>query len=237
MEKIFIATILLIPLAVKAQPPAAGRGFPGSGPPGGTGFDPEVMLRDLVNEADMARDRVGYAADLLYPAAETFFSMVKEVTTLPELSATWDEVNVAMADAWDDEELNKAEEDYRVYLGEFDNCRAALDKAWKDKRERKEIVNRLAGYRDSLVAVRDEVEAAVEISKSARGDLKEITKRLKDVDDMASRRPPFPGGALPEPPDSYALSAKIEEAEVAKEKAEGQIAFGKELLKKLGKML
>jgi hypothetical protein len=238
MEKILIATILLIPLVVKAQPPGAGgRGFPGNGPPGGKGLEPGVMLEDLINEADMARDRVGYAADLLYPAAETFFIIVNEVTALPELSATWDEVNAALADAWDDEELNEAEEDYRTYVEDFGNCRAALDKAWKDKRERKEVVNRLAGYRESLLAVQTEVEVAVEISKSARADLKEVTKRLKDAKDMASRMPPFPGGALPEPPVVRSLSAKVEEAEAAKDKAEGQIALGKELLKKLDKML
>jgi hypothetical protein len=231
---------MLIPLFAAAQPPGmSGGGFPGGGPPGGEDFDPEAMMDELMAGSYDAREKVDYAADLLYPASETFFTLVNEATALPALSAGWDDVNAALDDAFNDEEMETAEKNYSTYLEEFSNCRAALNEAWKDKNIRKTIIDRLIESRDTLVSVQYDAETAVGISEDARDDLKESSKKLKNIKSMASNMPSFPGGS-PHEPDEEAvesLSAEIDAMDAAREKAEAQIGFGKELLKKLDKIL
>jgi hypothetical protein len=240
MKENIITAIMLVPLFAAAQPPGmSGGGFPGGGPPGGEDFDPEAMMDELMAGSYDAREKVDYAASLLYPASETFFTLVNETTALPALSGGWNDVNAALDDAFNDEEMETAEKNYSTYLEEFNNCRAALNDAWKDKNIRKMIINRLAESRDLLVSTRYDIESAVEISKDARDDLKEYSKKLNNIKSMASEMPSFPGGS-PHEPDKEAvesLSAEIDAMDAAKEKAEAQMDVGKELLEKLDKIL
>lgn len=240
MKENVVAAILLVPLVAAAQPPGmSGGGFPGGGPPGRMDFDPEAMMDELIAECYGAREKVGYAANLLYPASETVFILVNEITALPALSAGWNDVNAALDDAFDDEELETAEKNYSTYFEESDTCRAAFNDAWKDKNEREKIIDRLVESQDMLLSVQYDVESAVEISKDARDDLKEYSKKLKNIKSMASEMPRFPGGTSREPNEEAieSLSADIDAMDAAKEKAEAQIDFGKELLKKLDKIL
>lgn len=236
MYKPFIFAILLIPLLARAQPPGMGGGFQG-GPPEGGPPDPEATMEALLNKAGHTCEKVDYAADLLYPAAEEFFALVNEVDALPPLSSKWDEVNAALADAYSDEELNVAEGNFRVYTVEVKDCRAALDELWKNKKRRKGVIEALAGSRDGLLLVQDDVEAAVEISKGAKDDLKDIEKRLKEMRDMGSRMPNPPGAPGGAAPAGAPLSIEMEAVVTAKNRAEEQMEFGRNILKKLGKML
>jgi hypothetical protein len=230
---------LIIPLVAGAQPPGtAGRGFPGEGHPDGEDFDPEAMMDKLMAESYDAREKVDYAADLLYPASETLFTLVNEVTPLPVLSVAWDDVCTALADSFNDEEIEAAEKNYSTYFEESSSCREAFNVAWKDEDEREKIIDRLAESQDVLVSVRYDIESAVEISKDAEDNLKESSKKMEEVKSIASRMPESPRGASHEldEDDIESLSAEIETANAAKEKAEAQIKFGKELLKKLDKI-
>jgi len=96
----------------------------------------------------------------------------------------------------------------------------------------------LTESQDVLVSVRYDIESAVEISKDARDDLTESSKEMEKVQSMASKMPPSPRGGShgPDEDDIESLSAEIDAMDAAKEKAEAQIKFGKELLKKLDKI-
>ncbi|UCE27211.1 MAG: hypothetical protein JSW52_00195 [Candidatus Coatesbacteria bacterium] len=239
MKVNLVVAMLLVPLVAGAQPPGPdGRGFPGEGRPDRENFDPKAMMDELMAESYDARGKVDYAADLLYPASETLFALVNEVTPLPVLSVGWDDIRTALADAFDNEELEAAEKNYLTYLEESGNRREALNDAWKDNDEREQIIGRLAESQDILVSVRYDVESAVEISKGARDDLKESSKMMEELKSMASRMPPSPRGDSrgPDEDDIKSLSVEIDAMDAAEEKAETQIKFGKDLLKKLGKI-
>jgi len=240
MEKILALAVLLVPVAAIAQTWRPGGGGIQGGPRPGGGFGPTAGMDELAAQAEMARDRVDYAADLLYPAAETVFSAVAEVRTLPPLSTTWDGVNAALADAFDDLELAVAEGQYRLYVREFEACRAAFDEAWDDRDAREEICEGSASFGEPVLSAREDIEAAVEISKEAKEDLKDLADHLRDLRDMPRGMPGM--GGMPARPESevaeeHAVAADLEEIEEARRRADEQIELGESLLKKLDKML
>jgi hypothetical protein len=232
MSKFLIGFLILAPLvAAAAGMSMGGDGFDaGGGPPQGESAKPPADPEELLNRATLAREKAAYAADLLYPAAEKLFALAGEVTALPTLSCRW-EVAARSENESAGDEAAAGGDPLATYRREFDACRTALNAAWKNKRERTKIIDRLKQSPDAVLAARDDLKAAVEISKTAGDELDEIASGFQTLKDMAGGRPGMGGmppgrGKMPSDADVAAMEKGAKDA-AALEKT------GKDLLKKV----
>lgn len=230
MRKTLVLWLTLAPLAAAAAGLSRdGSGFDAGGPPAGPGPEAPADPAELRDRGLLAREKAAYAADLLYPAAEKVFDLVKEVTLIPALTCPWNEVG---ADGAAEEEGGNPRQ---TYLREFESRRATLAAAWKKKDTRNAILARWREERATIIGAQEDIKAAVEISKAAGKELHDVVADLHDLEDMAMGRPGMGGGR----PDAAKMPSALDvrAMESGAKDADNQAKAGKDLLKKIEKSL
>ncbi|MBN2378884.1 hypothetical protein JXM67_03680 [candidate division WOR-3 bacterium] len=178
MKKTLVLAALILPVIAAAQL-------------GGLVKTPKLdtdKVEDFVAETANFETKVDTAGDKLYSATDEFFAIVDSVTDLPTLTETWEGVKSDIKSAVTEEKQEAAEEGLVNYLKETGDRKNSFDELWQDNTVRTEIINHFTSEKESLEPIMNELQAALDMDKSALGMYDEIYKAGKDaVADLANQ--------------------------------------------------